>query len=934
MNVDPVKLMHHFGNSIENAETSVKGQRQWNCPLHPDIDFSMTASDDACPLFRCVHPACRFKGDAIALVAVARNLKVKDAIDLFRPGGEFSDCLSEPLRVEEAEAYAESAYTQSSLKIYLEKCKQALRRTPERAGLVTGVSRATIRLMHPDVGLFLSQDGQEVPKCLSEFTKPKYRNSNLVLYPYTKDGEVTKIEVLDTKNPIFRYTAVVSHPHVGVFGEDAVGDARKVIVVERPETAAILYATNAKNSVKRIPIVSFQGYPLPESFHDVASVFVLSTVDAPVSTEFLLHTLSSQEITRGITPNIRVVHLQTKAEALSETDLRYVYNSGDRIMYELHDLLARRFTSMIHDGQEQRILELMAMEETPQLVRNLVKESAEIQLGKAGGFNGMKDATLSLIDLMTKAKYTPSADLTLANGRVVKRGPSEIVAVHMNGRRELLCNVGITVNAKVLSPDGGDTYVCSITHADDVPSIDVRLREKDLFSDKIQAAVIRAYSLKGFSPYVAFYTVNGYTWRDVFSKLSEHCPLSWELDRLGIDNASDINLPEAKIHANGTVSEQVKTMAIPDKALRMYSGIPFDDQSNTDPYEKLLSNCDNLFISAFVLGIMHVVYQMTYGLFKPEIVENRRMRHLFYVETEPGIWQIVFKQLAMLFSGEGFVASVSYAKPEETFKAYQGLGCLPVIAQIPAMGDKLASALDSSGVDVLGLLDTSSAVMSNGKTDATYVMPMNEREMNYNVLDARSVDQLRRSFLAFLVKFIKEAKIDMMYRTASMPCLAALDECFRIFGITPSDTPYGLVKSYFPGIGMTGVDLFCDLLHRLVVGGGGRITVSHDEPSPDTSFTRRGQHVFVMPDCVVVSNMVIDIVHQFCRGASNFDRSTLMEEMEARGMLAPQPERLRGIDWNRCWCISNRTWEDKIVRPPINLNEIVKDGTIKLEQLK
>ena len=232
------------------------------------------------------------------------------------------------------------------------------------------------------------------------------------------------------------------------------------------------------------------------------------------------------------------------------------------------------------------------------------------------------------------------------------------------------------------------------------------------------------------------------------------------------------------------------------------------------------------------------------------------MRHLFYVETEPGIWGAVFRQLSELFGGNNFTPTVNYSDPGKTFGEYSKLGCLPLIAYLPTIGNKLSAALDCSGVDLVGMMDTSTAVMTNGKVSAVYVTPSEDAPMTRGVIDGRDIEGLRRSFATFLSKFVTEARIDTSYRSSSMPCLSAYDEACRILGVERSPLVDRIAKNYVPGVGMNGATILYDLLHRsLVDDSKPHVCIVNGEPQRGYSFTRRGQHVFVMNDVVVVSHM-------------------------------------------------------------------------------
>jgi hypothetical protein len=275
--------------------------------------------------------------------------------------------------------------------------------------------------------------------------------------------------------------------------------------------------------------------------------------------------------------------------------------------------------------------------------------------------------------------------------------------------------------------------------------------------------------------------------------------------------------------------------------------------------------------------------------------------------------------------------TVNYSSPAATFAEYSVLGTLPLFAAVPTSGSRFSSDLDSSGISLAGLMDTSTAVMTNGRIQAIYVTPSDDRPADKAPVSAAELDALRRSFLPFLSLFIREARIDAAYRGSSSPCLAAYSEACRILGVREFDMSE-IAKNWFPGTGMNGATLFSDMLHRCLIDGGKpSVSVVSGPPQPGYSFTRRGQHVFVMDDVVVVSHMVADMLTQSSKGMCRFDKRQLTKEMSETGMLCEVPEEL-GIDGSRCWCVPRSVWEERIVRQPVVFTGPVGYGTIRVDQ--
>ena len=262
MKLDSPALLRRLGSSIAEGNPTVKRKSAGafstqrtcaRCPLHQDADASLVVHPGG--YFSCMDPSCMFSGDAVALAALARKVPVRDAVAMFMPGGDLAQCLETPMDREEADLYLAESEAQAGLKAYLAKCRRALRESPEKARVRTGMSRNSARTLHPDAGMFLDL-GDGTPPCLAEFRRPRYRGLTLVLYPFSFNGDVSRIEVVDPSNPVFRRTVVVSHPSSGVFGEECVSGLKSIVAVENPAVAASLYAAHALVSQKPCPVVN------------------------------------------------------------------------------------------------------------------------------------------------------------------------------------------------------------------------------------------------------------------------------------------------------------------------------------------------------------------------------------------------------------------------------------------------------------------------------------------------------------------------------------------------------------------------------------------------------------------------------------------------------------------------------------------------------
>ena len=532
MNVQPEKFANLLGAAagkvlrVSRRQLSVSME----CPLHSDGETSLSCSPGPKVVFSCSSPSCRFRGDAASLVSMALKVPLSESVAMFSDGGAFSECMAEPMTAEAARSYLETANSQAVLKAWLAKARARLRNFPEKSGLRAGMSRLNARLLHPDVGLFtVDGDNEETPKCLREFEKPKYAKSRLLLFPYTMDGEVTRIDVTDALDPKFRKTVVVTHPTAGVFGEELVASSASgaILAAERPDVAAKLYAAWAAGSTKTPPIVAFSGYPLPETFRNVTNLDIVSTADDPVSTELIVRTLSAPEIKAGRQPNMHVIDWRMDTAEVRFEDLSNP--RGSRAVADLQYMAAKRFAAMVKAGDSGKVLETLASEQAPSYVCSLLKSTAEGQLSLRNGFEGDAENTGKLVDVLASSDCGEPCSVSLANGKTLHCGPDGVFAVRVSGAREAIANVGLSVDSRIVREDGGEAFSCTVAARGGFPAVKARFEWRDLTADGMRSVVQKAYSDLGLSPYVAFYSASGFSWRDVMSKLAENCPV--ERDR-------------------------------------------------------------------------------------------------------------------------------------------------------------------------------------------------------------------------------------------------------------------------------------------------------------------------------------------------------------------------------------------------------------------
>jgi hypothetical protein len=641
----------------------------------------------------------------------------------------------------------------------------------------------------------------------------------------------------------------------------------------------------------------------------VTHIRLVTFADKILPLENALAALTAPEVITGtnVQPDIKVW-----ATARSFTDVRYEdickCIEGTTKLYELADWCLKTMNDLLLKGKTDEIYQALKRFPIPEYLKpTLITKIKQDNLNS------------DLIDVISAQNNYSSNVFTLGNGRSLKNTGTELLVVGQRGGFDVVCNVGITVNHKIRTYDDNEILVCTITPQDkDTPSVKVNFPENVWKKpEKLQKIVTKAFLARNFNPYVAFYNQRGCNWCDILSKLAERCPIHQEVEKLGLDDVSDLHLPEFVIRTSqNTIETQNQVFTLPDCVLKAYSGISGQIQLNSkEIFRNLLKKCDNLYVAAFVCGLMHILYQMTFSFNKVAQSANQPNRHLFFVETESGIWSNVFKQLATLFSGIEFVPSLNYANPKESLDEYTALGTLPLITYIPGLKDKLAKTLDDSSVDVIGLVDTSTAMMTVGRLSAAYITPSEESSIQYTKLDSETLEEIRGAFASFLLTFLNEANFTPQFRTASIPALVTYKECCRILDVEESSIVDQIIKPYFAGAGMTGVNLFFDMIRYGILldepGKRGKLCVINDIPQPNYSFTKRGQHIFILEDKVILSKAIVELINRNCYNKFTIDQ--LDQELKERNLLVAIPDELN-IDSSRCWCVSIDTWASQVMK--------------------
>ena len=865
----------------------------------------------------CECPACRARGDFPSLVASATGLSAEAAVRELLRAGELE------ASARDVDAYATRAKTQADVDAYFAACVARLREAPHMCNIRAGLSTAAIRLLPPDTGIHTpgAASALPLPRPLALLAAPRYTRVPMTLYRYRFDGETTCV---DAQNPKtlqreHRLRVAAGPADAGVYlGDYRFGEVPQVLLATHdPRIAGQLYGAARAESSLTPPVVAIAGFPLPNKFSAVRTLYLLDAPDSPLPLAFALRAMCSQTVYGSEEePDIRVLSPGTPAAEITAEDIRRLGGATLRGK-ALRPWIAERVLSLA-DRQEE--------------VANALLQAGASENARAdvAGLLGAA-APQSLRDVVMLPVAEPDDVFQLANGRLVKNTPVGLYTAFRNSRtgeiasKTRLCNVGIAVESRVVDR-GCETAVCTVTHPDsDVPSVQVRIPKTHWGNpDAIAEDIRAAYAENGRTPYVAFYRSSGYAWADVMQYLGSHCPVQNGLKALGATPEGALNLPNATI-ARGKVAPQTKAGLVDPGALAAYSALGHDaapeDSALLLSFLSSPASLDRVGVAA---GLLHALFCAAGRLFDPSGA-RRPPAHLLFVETEPGVWDRTVRTLAYLFSGSEYVPLVDYADRLGFLQGWSALGTLPLVTRLPA-ADDAATVLAASPVSVIAIADPLTALACSGRGTVSFVLPNVETAASGLSITPMDVEELRRAFVSVAAAKAGARWLDMPAggpTACSTPCLSALGSLSDENGAsTVAGGLYRSVRGRYLGAGLTGAQAFFSVLHMAYAAsaqgddapGGIRLTIVPGSP-PDAlraSFNDRGEHVFVLPEMALVGRSVVQLVNR--QQAYLFDAEQLSREFAENDILLPDAPKSLGIDPNRVWAFPRAVWDREVVR--------------------
>jgi hypothetical protein len=739
------------------------------CILCSDYGFSGGPRE-----YRC-RGKCQFRGDIIDLIRLKHKVGEEQAWDIL------DKSYSTWVTGIDIQALKSSRTDKQLYSAWLNNCRQALfsgtaKSTRILAAMAAkelsdppGRNRAWLgSLMSGPV--LLQAQGKETPPGFRRFGLPAYRNSDLVMYPCTRDQVLTGGFVQDLSDPDSQPEYIDVNGQTGIYGEI---EPKKpgVILCWDPLDASVIYSWANRRGYTDYPIYCATGLDIPGSVLSRAQhISLLDSPGHPLTLKLGFQAALSRF--PGITANTSVCKLRQgfteyRGNMLGFVELdkpvstyynAHLFSTMSLMRWFLVKLEKLRCSDSWHDV----VAAINSLNVTPVELKTFVstvidhytqynqKELRE----KPAPTTNPKLITIDYEALGLKLEELKACEtnrVTIGSGAEFRLGETGLYTVPDSRR---LTNFNIKPEY-VLRHNGQRTY-CARVYSDDFAA-DVKLNQSDLVSALAVRRAVQRQIKTDTNVYVYTAEAQGFRWHDIVESLSAGKPEYDACTRLGYqDNA--IVFPGVTISANETrktgfpvESERTAVYAYQ----RLVSGLG----SGPRWFRSLLGANE---VSETRLGVLAGLSFITAAIRKQQLNQVCNAQLVFSEQREDE-WQLAFQILCQVLMGTSAPQSAKVLGTAARWAP--DLQGLPVIIG-PGYSARQALALaDLNGSFITRLSAKAAVKLSNEYTET--LCRSNPRKQKLS--GSLAVSSLSSGFPALLSKLLAMRRYKDETRDAREP---------------------------------------------------------------------------------------------------------------------------------------------------------------------
>ena len=641
------------------------------CPMHPHTAPSLgVITDSGVSTFSCT--VCKFNGDAISLVTKARGLKsLAEAMQLFLPGNELSHTLQSALSETQLQAYLNGQHSQVLIREYIRRCHDALS-TVMGQRLITELSRnrCNYRKIPDTLGVLCTDKS---PPGLHKLEQSVYKGDIFSIYAYEYDNTITAITIRGTNTGLVETIPLVAADK-GIYPEGNLpANPEYLIVAQDEELTTELYARGEYHTATGFPVVALRGYPLPNKYHTLQHIYLLSTGNSPLTLANAVKAFAASTIIAGTTYNPAISVLATDNPTIDPVMLVHISSNAIRIEQWIAQELFQQYRQYGMSAIYRLLQGLPSFGNRVSIITTLLQQM---------------EAPAELMACVDKHRAVYNKRVILSSYVCVYLTPTGYLAANdtMHDPAHQLSNFTFTITQILYQTTPFQIIYRAVIKPTSGPVLTVLLRDADFRTGTfLRHAIVAGYMQAGLPPpHILCSDRRDISWREIRDMFNDNLPDPvTAIETIGISPQLTLELPHLVITEHGAKIDLQTKVLKSDTGMALYSGIrPFKwRHDDLDPCVKLWQT-PTVSAAAMTACLSHLILCVIANLAYRKVARSMPRHHLLFTDTLMATWRPVLKQFIQVISNSTQLP-ISQGGVMRWLAQYASLGDLPLPLELP-----------------------------------------------------------------------------------------------------------------------------------------------------------------------------------------------------------------------------------------------------------
>jgi hypothetical protein len=820
------------------------GDAPYPCPVHERHTALLWpfVGGDMNLYFRCTNDNCRFTGGPVDLVSAARNIDIREALELFEPNGEFGDIFGGDHDQIILRTRARAVIEQAQLRNYVDGCRRRLKQVGQDILMPLQTKGVIQKYL---LGTMCGMVDPNIPTFIKLRDEDFYAKHDTLLMPYYSGTEMTHLATLDPDSNTREIFPIFPGAH-GVFMERELSwpTVESVLLCSTELDALRVMSGAATVTTTPINSIAVSDYEALLTLGDLSSVYLFSHPDAQLSLPDALRcwrTIANTGVELKVFSLTRSL-LKVEASEL----LQYRKNSQ-----QVWAWMADKLEELMAEGASA-LSDALTATSIDDVDREFLLEELRV-----------RDASAELIETVECIRGAVTDKLI--NECVVRRDSSGYSIV--SPVKTKLTNFSLHTSRFIQTPKGGVEAHCRLQVGGRMLPTEVCIPGKLLQngSRRLKHQLWKLLGDAGAQLPEPLEAVNlpNFDWLDLLHKFDQ-ANYYRGVTQLGVHDGR-IDFPNFFVNTNTyAVEPQHNNLFVTDDVRYVYATMS-QGTDDFDVYRGLLGSAHPS--AAGIAGALgHIVHH-----FSGRILHGHefRPRHFIYTSSsrEGSMWETSFRQLCSLFSrsmmGIELLPGTAFKKQ---IAAYDALGDLPLFCRARGRNKHVENWLDGAEGPLIVLADPE-ASLSLGRlhnTAATlYDLQAFEKDDEPSRIDAPELNQMRSSWPALAAACLKRFRPNDRELESVVPARVGYTWLCELLDLKPKAKVLSMFDYYPPADWIDHVEVFFIAVNSILTDRSNTANLSTTQDTcrrhPDSIGWENDTGVFLMRKRIVDKvNEVVD----------------------------------------------------------------------------